>query len=209
MAPLFDATVLIREGMPTFPGDLPFKIDSFFSRAKGDPFDLALMSINTHLGTHVDPPAHYLDGGATEDQIPLEIMIGPGIVLDMTGRPLIDRQVLKGTDLQEHIRVLFKTDNSLLLRANEFNEDFTHLTEDAARYLVEKGVRLVGTDYFSIEKYQNPGAPVHKTLLKAGVLIVETLDLLEIPAGPCEIYCLPLKIQGADGAPARVIISLD
>jgi kynurenine formamidase len=89
--PLYDATVLIREGMLTFPGDPPFKIDSFFSRANGDPFDLALMSIGTHLGTHVDPPAHYLDGGATVDQIPLDVMVGPGIVMDMRGRRQIDR----------------------------------------------------------------------------------------------------------------------
>jgi arylformamidase len=204
--PLYDATVLIREGMLTFPGDPPFKIDPFFSRAKGDPFDLALMSINTHLGTHVDPPAHYLDGGATVEQIPLEIMIGPGVVLDMAGRSRIDRQALEESDLQDHARILFKTDNSKLLSSSEFHEQYTYLTEDAAAYLVEKGVRLVGTDYFSIEKYRNPAAPVHTTLLKAGVLIVETLNLLDIPAGPCEIYCLPLKIQGADGAPARVII---
>jgi len=195
--------------MLTFPGDPPFKIDSFFSRSKGDPFELALMSIGSHLGMHVDPPAHYPDGGATVDQIPLEIMIGPGIVLDMTGRSRIDRQAPEKSDLQDHIRVLFKTDNSRLLLANKFHEDYTHLTEDGALRLVEEGVRLVGTDYFSIEKYRNPGAPVHTILLKAGVLIVETLGLSEIPTGPCEIYCLPLKIQGADGAPARVIIKRD
>jgi arylformamidase len=204
--PLYDATVPIREGMLTFPGDPTFKIDLFFSRSKGDPFELALMSIGTHLGTHVDPPAHYLDGGATVDQIPLEIMVGPGIVLDMTGRSRIDGNALEEADLQNHTRVLFKTDNSRLLCANEFHEDYAHLTEDGALYLVERGVRLVGTDYFSIEKYRNPGAPVHTILLKASALIVETLDLSQIPAGPCEIYCLPLKIHGADGAPARVII---
>jgi arylformamidase len=204
--PLYDATVLIREGMLTFPGDPPFKIDSFFSRAKGDPFDLALMSIGTHLGTHVDPPAHYLDGGATVDQIPLDIMVGPGIVMDMRGRSQIDRCALEKSNLQDHPRVLFKTDNTRLLWAKEFQQDYTYLTEDGAMFLVEKKVQLVGTDYFSIEKYRNPGAPVHKTLLEAGVLIVETLNLSEIPVGPCEIYCLPLKIQGADGAPARVII---
>ena len=113
--------------MLTFPGDPPFKIESFFSRARGDPFDLALMSLGTHLGTHVDPPAHYLDGGATVDQVPVEIMIGPGIVLDMTGRSRIDRQALEESALRDHVRVLFKTNNSKLLWAEEFREDYAYL----------------------------------------------------------------------------------
>src|SRR5512139_922770 len=98
---LHDATLPIHEGMLFFPGDPPFRIEPFLSRKKGDPFDLALMSMATHLGTHVDPPAHYLDGGATADQIPLEAMIGPGIVLDMRGRAQIDREALEESDLKD------------------------------------------------------------------------------------------------------------
>lgn len=204
--PLYDATLPIREGMVTFPGDPPFKIEPFFQRQKGDPFDLALMSMGTHLGTHVDPPAHYLDGGATVDLIPLETLIGPGVILDMTGRSRIDRAALERSALGAHVRVLFKTDNGPRLLESSFREDYVHLTEDGAMYLVECGVHLVGIDYLSIERYKNPGAPVHRTLLSAGALVVEGVHLLHVPVGPCEIYCLPLRILGADGAPARVLI---
>jgi arylformamidase len=203
---LYDATLPIEEGMVTFPGDPPFQIKPFFQRHKGDPFDLALMSLGTHLGTHVDPPAHYIDGGSTVDEIPLEYLVGPGVVLDMRGRAQIDRQALEQAPLDDHVRVLFKTDNGPRLFEPSFHPDFVHLTEDGARYLVKKNVRLVGNDYLSIERYQNPGAPVHHILLKAGALVVEGVNLIEVPPGSYEIFCLPIKIKGADGAPARIIL---
>jgi len=192
--------------MVTFPGDPPFKMEPFFRRAAGDPFDLALMSMGTHLGTHVDPPAHYLDGGATVEMIPLDVLVGPGIVLDMRGRPFVDAMALRESPVQGHIRVLLKTDNGPRLLESEFHEDYVHVTEDAAEYLVELGVVLVGNDYLSIERYNNEGAPVHRTLLSAGVLVVEGVNSMNLPAGPCEIYCLPLNIAGADGAPARLLV---
>jgi arylformamidase len=207
--PLYDATLVIREGMLTFPGDPPFRMEPLRSRKNGDPFDLALMSMGTHLGTHVDPPAHYLDGGATVDRIPLETMMGPGIVLDMRGKNAIDRRALEDSDLKDQTRLLFRTDNGPKLLLPEFREDYVHVTEDAAQFLVERNVRLVGIDYLSIERYGNPGNPVHRTLLKAGILVVEGVYLEQIPPGPCEIYCLPLRIHGADGSPARVIIKQD
>jgi arylformamidase len=203
---LYDASLPIQKGMVTFPGDPPFDMKPFFERRKGDPFDLALMSLGTHIGTHVDPPAHYLDGGATVDQIPLETLVGPGIVLDMRGRREIDRKALEESPMADHKRVLFKTDNGPLLFEKAFQEDYVHLTENGAQLLVERGVCLVGIDYLSIERYGNPGAPVHRTLLKEGILVVEGVNLLEVPAGGYDIFCLPLRIQGADGAPARVIL---
>jgi arylformamidase len=192
--------------MVTFPGDPPFQIKPFFQMNKGDPFDLALMSIGTHLGTHVDPPAHYLDGGATIDEIPLDSLVGPGVVLDMRGRTQIDQQALEKAPLGDHVRVLFKTDNGPRLFETSFHQDFVHLTEDGALYLVQKNIRLVGNDYLSIERYKNPGAPVHHILLEAGVLVVEGVNLLDVPPGPYEIFCLPIKIKGADGAPARILL---
>jgi arylformamidase len=203
---LYDATLSIQEGMVTFPGDPPFRMTPLFQRREGDPFDLALLSMGTHLGTHVDPPAHYLDGGATADQLPLEALLGPGVVLDLRGRPRIDRESLETSELGDHLRVLLKTDNGPRLLEPTFREDYVHLTEGGARHLVERGVRLVGIDYLSIERFQNPGAPVHRILLEAGVVVIEGVHLLEVPEGPCEVLCLPLKILGADGAPARVIL---
>ncbi len=202
----YDATLPIQEGMVTFPGDPPFKIEPYFQRDKGDSFDLAVMSMGTHLGTHLDPPAHYLDGGATVDELPLESLVGPGVILDMRRKTQIDRQALEESDFVNHIRVLLKTSNGPLLLESSFHEDYVHLTEGGARFLVERGVRLVGIDYLSIERYKNPGAPVHHILLEAGVVIVEGVHLLEIPPGEYEIFCLPLRIKGADGAPARLIL---
>lgn len=203
---LYDATLPIREGMVTFPGDPPFKTKPFFQRQKEDPFDLALLSMGTHLGTHLDPPAHYLDRGATVDELPLDALVGSGVVLDMTGRPSVDRQALEESEMGDHVRILLKTDNSPRLLEPSFHEDYVHLTEDGARYLVRRGVQLVGIDYLSIERYKNPGAPVHHALLEAAVVVVEGVHLLDIAPGPYEIFCLPLRIKGADGAPARVIL---
>jgi arylformamidase len=203
---LYDASLPIREGMVTFPGDPLFSMQPFFERQKGAPFDLALLSLGTHLGTHVDPPAHYLDEGSTVDQIPLDVLIGPGAVLDMRGRARVDRAALEAAWVSGAQRVLLKTDNGPRLLEPTFYEDYVSLTEDGADFLVEQKVRLVGIDYLSIERYRNPGAPVHLTLLRAGILVVEGVHLLDVPAGLCEIYCLPLKIVGADGSPARVIL---
>ncbi|RLB34289.1 MAG: cyclase family protein, partial [Deltaproteobacteria bacterium] len=169
---LYDATLPMREGMITFPGDPPFRIETFFETRKGDPFNLALLHMGTHLGTHVDPPAHYLEGGATVDQVPLDVLVGPGVFLDLRGQSSINRKTLENAPIGDARRVLFRTDNETLLGAPRFREDFTALTEDGARYLVKRGVRLVGIDYLSIEQYMNPGAPVHRTLLGAGVLVV-------------------------------------
>jgi arylformamidase len=204
--PLYDATLPIRMGMVTFPGDPRFEMQAICRQSKGDPFNLALLSMGTHLGTHVDPPAHYIEDGATVDQIPLQNLVGPGVVLDMTGRDRVDRKALENSALDHHVRVLLKTDNFCRLLDDTFHEDYVHLTEDGAAYLVEREVLMVGIDYLSIEQYDHVGAPVHMTLLKAGVVILEGANLSEVPAGPCEIYCLPLKIVGADGAPARLLV---
>ena len=203
---LYDATLSIHKGMVTFPGDPPFEMQPCFQRSKGDPFDLALLSMGTHLGTHVDPPAHYLDGGTTVDEIPLEALIGPGVVLDMRGKSHIDRQALEEAPIENHKRVLLKTDNGHLLLEPSFRKDYIYITEDGARYLVERKLCLVGIDYLSIARYNNPGAPVHRTLMESGVVIVEGAHLLEVPAGAYEIFCLPLPVKGADGAPARLIL---
>lgn len=204
--PLYDATLAIHEGILTFPGDPQFSLERIFERQKGAPFNLSLMRLATHLGTHVDPPAHYLPGGATVEHVPVDLMVGPGVVLDVLGRKDIDRETLEACGIGDSQRVLLKTDNGRRLLDPEFYADYAALTEDGARFLVDKGVKLVGIDYLSIEQWEDTKAPVHHMLLAAGILIVEGLCLADVPAGPCRIYCLPLKISGGDGAPARVLI---
>jgi len=202
----YDVSIPLRPGMLSFPGDPVFRIDPVYRRSEGDRFNLAEITLCTHTGTHVDPPAHYLENGAAVDEIPPDLLIGPGIVLDLRGLRRIDREALREQNLHGRSRVLFKTDNSLLLREPTFQEHYTCLTDDAAELLIECGVRLAGTDYLSIEAYGAVDSPVHHKLLRAGVLIVEGLDLLDVPPGLCEIYCLPLRIVGGDGAPARVVL---
>jgi arylformamidase len=207
--PLHDATLSLDGGVITFPGDPVFRMEPLTRLEKGDPFNLALLSLGTHCGTHVDPPLHYLKGGAAADELPIDVMIGPGLILDMRGRPFIDRSALAASALADGKRILFKTDNGPGLRRGSLGDTGVHLTEDGAFYLVERGVRLAGIDSLSIEAYKSLDGAVHKILLSAGVLIVEGVDLLDIPPGPCEVFCLPLKIRSADGAPARVLIRTD
>ena len=203
---LYDATLAIHEKMGVFPGDPPFKTEPVSRIQNGDDFNLTRISMGTHLGTHVDPPAHFIEKGATVDQIALETLVGPGVVADLRGCSQIDRRALEKTAIDDTKRVLLKTDSGPLLLESSFHQASVHLTEDGARYLVEKKVRLVGIDSLSIENPENPGSPVHHLLLEAGVLVVEGVHLLEIPPGEYEIFCLPLKIKGADGAPARVLL---
>jgi arylformamidase len=206
--PLYDATLPLRAGTLTFPGDPEFAMEPLFRCSQGDPFNLSALSLSTHMGTHVDPPLHYFDRAASVDAICLEILVGPGIILDMRGTSVIDRVALEQSDAAKHTRILLKTDNGCKLLESTFTEDYVSLSEDGAQYLVDRGVKLVGIDYLSIEPYADVSAPVHRILLQAGVLIVEGALLAHIPAGPCKIYCLPLKISGADGAPARLIVEV-
>ncbi len=203
---LYDATLPIQEGMLTFPGDPPFQMKALYRRNRGDPFDLSALSMSTHLGTHIDPPAHFIDGGKTVDELPLDSFVGPGVVLDLRGKPVLDRKTLSQAPMGRAKRVLFKTDNGPRLLKKDFHEDYVHLARDGAEYLVNRGVLLIGIDYLSIERFMNPGAPIHRKLLNAGVVILEGVHLLSVPPGPYEVFCLPLPITGADGAPCRVVL---
>ena len=204
---IYDVTLPLKKGMTCFPGDPEFEMSPYFSREKGDPFNLCELRLCTHTGTHIDPPAHYIDGGITVDKIPLDNLIGSCLIMDLRGIKEINRKILAKKGLLAHERILLKTDNGPLLSRNQFFDNYVYLTEDGAEFLVQNSVKLVGIDYMSIEKYMNPGAPVHNILMDAGIVIVEGLNLLNVPPGEYEIICLPLLIEGADGAPARVVLT--
>lgn len=206
--PLIDVTLGMRNGMLGFPDDPPFEMKSIASISGGNSCNLSSLKLCTHTATHVDPPRHYFDLGFSVDQIPLSYLVGDGIVLDMRGKRRIGAEDIQRSDYNGHSRVLFKTDNSLKLRNGSVVEDFCHLTTDAALLLVQNGIELVGIDYLSIESFDASDAPVHKAILGSGAIIVEALDLLDAPSGPCRIYCLPIRIIDADGAPARVLIEV-
>ncbi|MEP7339105.1 MAG: cyclase family protein, partial [Acidobacteriota bacterium] len=177
---------------------------------RGDIANVTRLCCSTHIGTHVDPPSHFIAGAATLDELPLDVLIGTARVVDVGNVMAIDAATLAACDLAGAERVLFKTRNSGFWPPTgpdaQFHEDFVYIEPEAARLLVERGVRLVGIDYLSVEKFNFTEPATHWTLLGAGVVIVEGLALRDVPPGDYELICLPLKIKDGDGAPARVIL---
>jgi len=205
---LFDITVPIRAGMPVYQGDPGVKIDSWSAFAKGDSSNVSILNFGAHTGTHVDAPAHFIEGARRIDALSLEVLIGPARVIRVGDEVSeIGAEFVRSCDLQNVERVLFRTRNSGFWNEG-FRKDFTHLLPEAAQILVDQGVKLVGTDYLSIEKFQSGHHKTHLTLLSNSVVIVEGLNLSAVAAGDYELICLPLKIgDGAgDGAPARAVL---
>ncbi len=204
---LIDVSVTLSPTTPTFPGNPTFACDPVKRTARGDSANITALSLGTHTGTHVDAPRHFFDSAPGVDALPLEVLIGPARVVEIAGaRRGIEAADLAGVDLTGETRVLLKTGNSALWQSGEFHQDFAFLAESGARLLLDGGVRLVGIDYLSIEQFKRPGAPVHHLLLERGVVIVEGLNLSQVTAGRYQLYCLPLDIAGADGAPARAVL---
>ena len=205
MPKILDVTVSLAPGMPAYPGDPPFEIEPV--RRHGDaPFQLSRMSLATHSGTHVDAPAHFVPGGATVDELPLEILLGKARVVEVVVRERVERADLEALDLRDDLRVLLKTRMSGQLQRPGFQEDHVYLSQDAALYLAQAGIKLVGFDYLSIDRFGSTDFPAHHALLGAGVVIVEGLDLSAVEAGEYDMSCLPLRVLGGDGAPARVVL---
>jgi len=203
---IFDVTVPISKNLPVYPGDPPVKIERKATIGKNDAsYNLSRYSFSSHVGTHVDAPFHFIADGKTVDQLPLELLMGRARVVEVTS-PRIDEAALKEFDFTAAARVLFKTRNSYLWSKPEFVQDYVYITPGAARVLVNEGIKLVGIDYLSVEKFGSDTYDTHLTLLGAGTLIIEGLDLREIEPGDYELICLPMKFQGGDGSPARVIL---
>jgi arylformamidase len=203
---IYDVSLTIEPGMAVWPGDPPVAVESASAIARGGSSNLSLFKMGSHTGTHVDAPRHFFDGAAGVDAISPAVLTGPARLFQLPGVKRIDRSVLEGLELEGVSRLLLGTGNSALLGKRPFSMDYSYVTGDAARYLVERGVKLVGIDYLSIEEHGTAGHPVHHALLGAGIVIVEGLNLAAVPAGDYELMCLPLKMKDADGAPARVLL---
>ena len=206
---IHDISVLVHEGTPIWPGDPKLSMQLASGIAKGDVANITRIEMGAHTGTHLDAPFHFQMNGAGVDQLPLEILIGPCRVFDLselTGP--ITRAALEKCDFAGVTRALFKTRNSRHWAEDdrEFDKKFLAVAADAAKYLVDRGVKLVGVDYLSVEAFGSTEYPVHDTLLGAGVVIIETLNLSGVSAGDYELIALPVKLKGADGAPARVVL---
>jgi arylformamidase len=204
---IYDVTVAISNDLPVYPGDPPIQIERTQSLEKGDIARVSRLSFSTHIGTHIDPPYHFMKDGVTLDQAPLDVLIGPARVFDVGDVASIDAALISTFDLEGVSRALFKTRNSRFWsETTEFQKDFVYLETDAAEALVARGMKLVGIDYLSIEKFGFDKPTTHWTLLGADVYIVEGLDLSAIAPGDYELICLPLKIKDGDGGPARVVL---
>lgn len=202
---IYDITIPISQELQVWPGDPPVEIAPVASISRGDCANVSRLTISSHAGTHIDAPRHYSDHGVSVDHIPPSLLVGEAQLLDLTGVRRIGRHELSRLPVKGHERVLLKTDNSLLWDKTGFCEDYAALTADGAAYLLEAGVKLVGIDYLSVEPFDGSGE-IHGALLSGGVVILEGLNLEGAPAGSYELICLPLRIKGGDGAPARAIL---
>ena len=206
----YDISLPISPAMPVWPGDPSIGVERVSSVKHGGRLNISRLGMGTHTLTHVDAPRHITDRGLPVDRLPLDLLIGPAVVVE----PRFEGNLITATDLGELgirgvERLLIRTRNSDLWMGGpyEFESDFVSLTKDAASWLVNKGVRLVGVDYLSIEAFDAEDLEVHRTLLEQGVAILEGLNLSQVPEGRYQLICLPLKVQDGDGAPARVVLT--
>jgi arylformamidase len=194
---IHDISVPLRTGMVVYPGDPEFAITRVLSLAAGDVANVSEMQLGVHTGTHVDAPLHFVEGADTVEELDLGVLVGPAQVVEVSGPGDIEADAVpEGSE-----RVLFKTRNSAAWKHDEFYDDYASITPQAAERLVDAGVRLVGVDYLSVGN-----AETHATLLRAGAIALEGLDLSKVDPGTYELVCLPLKLEGADGAPARAVL---
>lgn len=214
MRRVIDVSLDIRPDMLVFPGDPPVEVVSWLSLSRGDPANVSELRLGTHTGTHIDPPVHFIEGGAGIDGIQPDRLVGEAWVahLPRASGP-IEPDDLETLGLPPTVeRLLLKTSNSKIWSSRppvEFPQTYACLSPDAATWAVERGIRLIGIDFLSIERHGSQGFPVHHTLLSSGVVIVEGLDLREAPPGACTFVCLPIKIRGGDGGPARALVIPD
>jgi arylformamidase len=204
---LVDVSVPLAAGIATYPGNPEFEMTPVKRIAAGDSSNNSRLVMGTHTGTHVDAPKHFFDDRPGVDSFPLEMLVGRARVIDLPHRGGITEAHLAAAGLREDLRVLLRTPNSALWRSTTgFYTDYTYITEGGAKFLVAQGVKVVGVDYLSVEQFKKAGAPAHHVLLGNGVIVIEGLNLSEADAGQYEMYCLPLRLVNADGAPARVVL---
>ena len=205
---LYDISLPVSDDLPVWPGDPHVRLQYINTITAGDPYTLSSIMMGAHSGTHVDAPSHFLAHGKTVDALSLEDCNGPCLVIESHADRLIERQELQEYDLDGCARILFKTRNSRIWTEATagFREDYVALSAGAAAYLAEKKILLVGIDYLTIEEFHAEGNSVHKILLENNIIILEGLNLSSVKAGTYELMCLPLKLVGAEGAPARAVL---
>ncbi len=202
-----DVSMPIGTGMVHWPDNPPVIIERTLDIGRGDGANVSKMSMGTHTGTHMDAPVHFLDRGEGMESLPMQVAIGRARVIQIEDMESVKPNELVRHKIRRGERVLFKTGNSSgYLQAGSFMEDFVYVSPEAAKYLAKLGVLMVGIDYLSVGGFKADGAATHRFLLEAGIWIIEGLDLSKVGQGVYEFICLPLKIIGGDGAPARALL---
>jgi len=204
----YDVTLAITSDMPVWPGDTPPILEQVDSIDAGNTANTSQIKMGVHTGTHVDAPHHFMNDGRMVEGLHLDTLIGRAYVLHLPDAELITAAVLEAAEIPPRTRrLLFKTRNSEYWARDvrQFQTDYVAISPDGAEYLVDRNVRLVGVDYLSVAPFKS-GTPTHRILLGAGVVVLEGLNLSKVSQGRYTLHCLPLKIAGSDGAPARVIL---
>lgn len=207
---LIDISVGVSPDLPVWPGDPPIEIQRLSAIEAGDEANVSYLSAGVHIGTHVDAPRHFVDDGATVEGLSLEALVGEAWVVDVGDVDQIDAATLDSAGIEPSAeRLLLKTRNQRIWAGGHrsFERDFAAVDESGARWLASHGVRLVGIDYLSIAPW-GEAVPTHRILLKAGIVVIEGLVLNEVEAGRYRLICLPVKLVGCDGAPARAVLEV-
>jgi arylformamidase len=206
---LIDISVALDEDLPIWPGSPGFQLDALQRMGDGAEANVSKLTCDVHTGTHIDAPRHFVDDGKTVEEIPLDVLVGTACVVRIPDSiDTVTAEVLEGLDVpDEASRLLLHTRNSALWSSHpaSFQRNYVALAPDAARWVVDHDIRCLGVDYLSVQHYDD-GPETHQILLQAGVIIVEGLNLSAVKAGRYDLLCMPIKLQGSDGAPARVAL---
>ena len=202
-----DISVPVQSGMVHWPNDPEIEVERVMEISRGDICNVSHLSLGAHTGTHMDAPLHFIAKGKSIDELPFEATIGAARVIG-----IVDKESIKPEELRKHRiksgeRILFKTRNSeQSWQSNEFDQDFVYISKEGAQFLADRKVRTVGVDYLSVGGYKRDGVETHHALLGAGIWVIEGLNLAKAEPGDYELICLPMKLQGAEGAPARALL---
>jgi arylformamidase len=202
-----DVSIPLRPGMPHWPGDFPFEISRDHDMSKGGENNLSRVAMSVHTGTHMDAPLHFFRDGRPMDTLPFNAVVGPARIVEIEDPESIKPDELDRHEIEAGERILFKTVNSSRAwKSDEFYEDFVYISKEGADYLATKKVLTVGVDYLSVGGFRKDGAETHHALLGAGIWVIEGLDLSAAHAGHYDLICLPLRLTGAEGSPARALV---
>ncbi|MDJ0985057.1 MAG: cyclase family protein [Desulfobacterales bacterium] len=206
---IIDISVPLSPHLPVWPGDRQIVLERYHALSRGDTSNDTRLVCSVHSGTHVDAPLHFVENGASVEQLPLDVLMGPAVVVELPEIDVITPEQLDAQELPPSTqRLLLKTKNSRLWDHpdHKFNPEFVALSAASADWMVDQGIRLVGIDYLSIQLYDDVEPQTHRTLLDAGIIILEGLDLRQVRSGRYDLICLPLKLAGSEGAPARAVL---